>query len=253
MLTLRLNYDMVWLAPLVASPFIGSFVGVLIARVPAGRGFVGGRSACAACGHTLGPRDMVPILSFLGLRGRCRYCQAAIPRRDFVVELAAIAVAVAAGLAPDPAFAAVGAVLGWVLLALGGIDFRCFRLPDFLTLPLVLAGLAQALWLEPEFLADRAVAAALGYLGFRAVGETYRYVRGRVGLGEGDAKLLAAGGAWLGSAALPYVVLMAAGAGLAYAGVAAARRGRIDAATRVPLGPFLALAIFALWVWRVLV
>jgi leader peptidase (prepilin peptidase)/N-methyltransferase len=240
----------VW-GPLLISPFIGSFLGVLIARVPMGRGVVAGRSACASCGTSLTPLDLVPLLSFVFLRGRCRHCGAPIPKRDVVVELAAITVALAATLAIDPAFVPWGAGLGWVLIALTGIDFCCLRLPDFLTLPLLLAGLIEAWWLEPDTLTDRAVAAALGYLLFRAIGETYRYLRGRAGLGEGDAKLLAAGGAWLGSASLPYVVLIAAFGGLIFAGGQALRAGKLDPKLRVALGPFLAAGIFAVWIWRV--
>jgi len=232
------------------APILGSFIGVLIARVPSRQNFIQGRSQCASCGHELAAFELVPIASFVALRGKCRHCHAAIPWRDFVIEVAAIGVTALACLVPDPEAAICGVALGQTLLALAGIDFVALRLPDFLTLPLVLAGLFEAWFLEPEEVTDRAIAAALGYLVFRAISETYRHFRGRAGLGEGDAKLLAAGGAWLGVAALPYVVLIGAGAALVYALVLAMRQGRGVVNQRLPFGPFLAAGIFALWLYR---
>ncbi len=66
--------DSLWLWPLVAAPAIGSFLGVLAERLPAGRAIALARSACDHCGHALAPRDLVPILSWAVQRGRCRYC-----------------------------------------------------------------------------------------------------------------------------------------------------------------------------------
>ncbi len=232
--------------PVAAAPFVGSFCGVLIRRLPAGRGVVGGRSACEACGHALGVRDLVPVASFLALRGRCRFCGAPIGWDTLAVELAAMAVAgwaVLAGL--DGAVLWASCVLGWTLLTLAWIDAVCQRLPDVLTLPLILAGLAEAAWLEPEALSARAFGAACGYTAFWAVAWAYRRARGREGLGLGDAKLLAAGGAWVGGWLLGDVVLAAALAGLAWA----LRRGRPDLAARVPFGPFLAGGIWLVWLY----
>lgn len=236
-------------AVLLLAPVIGSFAGVLIARLPQGRGVVAGRSACAACGTRLGVADLVPVVSFLALRGRCRHCGAAIPRRDLWVELAAIAVAALACTAADPALIPWGAGLGWALLALSGIDARAQILPDVLTLPLLFAGLAEAWVLEGDVLPERAAGAALGYLLFTAIAQTYRRLRGRDGLGQGDAKLLAAGGAWAGALALPYIMLLAAGFGLAYAALVALREGSFARDRRIPFGPCLACGIFLVWLW----
>lgn len=235
------------IAVLLAAPFIGSFLGVLIRRLPAGRGVVLGRSACEGCGTPLGPVDLVPLASYVALRGRCRHCGAAIGGFHPAVELAALAVAasaVAAGLAGPALLAA--CVLGWTLLALAWIDVRTWLLPDVLTLPLLLAGLAAAAAWAPWTLADRAAAAAFGWFGLMAVAAAYRRLRGRDGLGGGDAKLLGAGGAWLGTAMLPWTLLLAALLGLAWAAAGVLRGRRLDAATAVPFGPALALAIWLL-------
>ena len=80
------------LATLVIAPFIGSFLGVVIDRLPRGETILAGRSRCDTCGTVLGARDLVPLASFALLRGRCRHCHAKIPRALLVVELAALAV-----------------------------------------------------------------------------------------------------------------------------------------------------------------
>jgi prepilin signal peptidase PulO-like enzyme (type II secretory pathway) len=138
-------------------------------------------------------------------------------------------------------------VLGWTLLALGWIDAEHTYLPDVLTLPLVLAGLAATWFLAPETLADHAAAAAIAYGSLRLLGAAYERLRRREGIGQGDAKLLAAAGAWLGLTALPFVLLVGALLGLALA-VPMLLRGRRDVATlQVPFGPPLALAIWLAW------
>jgi len=238
------------LLPLLLSPFIGSFLGVVIRRLPLGRPIAVARSECEGCGRALPARDLVPLLSYVLLRGRCRFCRAGIARFHVGIELAAIAVAAWATLAMPGADAAalwVDCALGWWLLSLAWIDWDHLRLPDVLTLPLVVAGLLATWVLEPQAAADHAAAAALAYLAFRGIALAYRLLRGREGLGQGDAKLLAASGAWVGLAGLPGVVLGAALTALAVAlGQRLVRRTAAD--VPIPFGPYLALAT---WVVRV--
>jgi len=239
-----------WLPPLLLSPFIGSFLGVLVRRLPHGLPVALDRSRCEACGRALGAKDMVPVASFLILRGRCSGCRARIAPMHLGVELAAIGVALWAALAErDPARLWLACGLGWTLLALAWIDWDHLRLPDALTLPLLLAGLAAALLLDPESAPEHAAAAALGYLALRGLAAAYRALRGREGLGAGDAKLLAAAGAWVGVAALPTVVLGAAlfGIGLALAIRLSGRA--MNRATPVPFGPGLCAALWLAWLY----
>jgi leader peptidase (prepilin peptidase)/N-methyltransferase len=137
--------------------------------------------------------------------------------------------------------------LGWWLLALGWIDIRRWLLPDALTLPLVIAGLAAAAAFDPEQLTARALGAALGYLSLRLIALLYRALRGRDGLGHGDAKLLAASGAWVGAMALPQVVLGAAVSALFAAACLRLAGVRLGAGSALPFGPFLALATWLIW------
>lgn len=240
-----------WAWPLLAAPFVGSFLGVLIRRLPRGEPVVLARSRCERCGHALGPAELVPLVGYALLRGRCRRCRERIGAFHPAVELAAAAVALWAALAaPDPATLWADCALGWTLLTLAWIDGGHMRLPDALTLPLVPAGLLATLWLDPDGAMDHAVAAASGYAGFRAVERLYRRLRDRDGLGQGDAKLAAAAGAWVGLDGLGPVVLIAASAGLAVGVLRAARRpGTPEGVLRtpIPFGPCLAAAI---WVVR---
>ncbi len=240
-----------WLPPLLVAPFIGSFLGVLIRRLPAGQPVTLARSRCESCGRILGPAELVPVLSYAALRGRCRGCGAPVGRFHLAVELAAAGVA-AVAIAAFPNAADAGWIwaacaLGWGLLALAWIDWEWLRLPDALSLPLILLGLAATAWLDFPALADHAIGAAGGYSAFRAIALAYRALRGREGLGRGDASLLAAGGAWLGWQPLPLVVLGAALCGLAIALIRALRGETLARATAIPFGPPLALAIWALF------
>jgi leader peptidase (prepilin peptidase)/N-methyltransferase len=239
-------YVPAWMVVLLG-PVIGSWLGVLIRRWPQGRPVGVARSACDACGQRLAPIDLVPVVSFIALRGSCRYCRAPIGRFHLLIELAALLVALVALTAGGGGAALwVNAGLGWILLLAAWIDAETMRLPDILTLPLVLAGLAVTWCFTPWALYNHAAAAALGYLGFRALNETYRAIRHRDGLGEGDAKLLAAAGAWLGVAVLPYVIVSAGVIGIV---VAVLRYRLVNAPVNRPIafGPALAVAFFG---WR---
>jgi len=237
----------------LAAPFIGSFLGVVVRRLPEGRPIAWSRSHCEGCGARLGVRDLVPLFSWLAGRGRCRFCGRPLEWFYPLIELAALAVALISLFVDNGADVWLDCLLGWWLLTLAWIDVRCWLLPDSLTLPLIIAGLAAAAAFDPEGLTDRAFGAAAGYLGLRMVALIYRALRGRDGLGGGDAKLLAAAGAWVGLRALPQVVLLAALAGLLAAACLRLSGIRLDAQSAIPFGPFLALAIWLLWLMPALI
>lgn len=227
---------------------IGSFVATVALRLPAGRSLEG-RSRCPNCDHALAPLDLVPLASWAALQGRCRYCRRSIGVYYPAVELAALGIALWAATAASGWLLWATALLGWTLLALTLIDFRHFVLPDVLTLPLVPAGIAVN-WLGAQQpLLDAVLGAIAGYLVFTLIAWAYRRWRGREGLGAGDAKLLAAIGAWVGATGLPSVVLLASILALAAALAAHAFRGRPSLIDRVPFGPFLAAAAWVVWLY----
>ncbi len=234
--------------PILAAPFVGSFLGVLITRLPARAPVAFAHSACPRCGARLGAIDLAPLLSFLLLRGRCRHCHAPISFFHPLIELAATAVALWATLAdPQPERVWADCALGWALLALAWIDWTDFLLPDVLTLPLLLAGLGLTFAWDRAGLADHSAAAVLAYLSFQGLGYAYRRLRGRDGLGGGDAKLIAAAGAWCGMAALPFVALGSALLGLLAALGLALAGQTVTSTTRIPFGPCIALAFWLIW------
>jgi leader peptidase (prepilin peptidase)/N-methyltransferase len=234
---------------IAAAPFIGSFLGVLVRRLPEERPMAWGRSHCEHCGTALAVRDLVPLVSWLAARGRCRFCGEPVGWFYPAIELAALAVALVAVAADGGEGTWLDCLLGWWLLALGWIDLRRWLLPDALTLPLVIAGLTAAAILDPEQLTDRALGAALGYLGFRLIAAVYRALRGREGLGQGDAKLLAASGAWVGASALPQVIFGAAASALLVAACLRLAGTRLAAHSALPFGPFLALTTWLIWLF----
>ena len=197
----------------------------------------------------MAPRDLVPVASWVALRGRCRHCAHALGAFYPAIEIAAAIVALwsASVAAGAPMWA--GDVLGWTLLALAGIDFRSYVLPDFLTLPLVPAGLIATWAIAPGMLAANAIGAVAGFAFIAAVRAIYRLARGREGIGLGDAKLLAAAGAWIGWSGLPSVLLVASLSGLGFALLRAARKGTLSSTDRIPFGPFLCLGIWIVWLY----
>lgn len=231
----------------VAGAIIGSFLATLILRWPQERSVAQGRSACDSCGVVLGPMDLVPLLSAVAYRGRCRRCGEPIDPLHFSVELGcALIGGIALMLAPTLEGAG-WAMLGWGLLTLAVLDWRHFWLPDAITLPLVFLGLTLGMWTTDIALVDRVIGAAAGYGALVAISLGYKAWRGREGLGLGDAKLLGAIGAWFGWQALPFVLLMASLTALVVVGVSLMRTRNLDPAMRIPLGTFLCIAAVPGW------
>lgn len=170
--------------------------------------------------------------------------------------LASIALPILCGLwagAALPAHALPGAlILGWALITLSIVDARTFLLPDGLTLPLIVVGVVHSAWIGTPPGSDArdyvvegawsATAAAAGFLFMALIARTFRQLRGIEGLGLGDAKLLAAAGAWLGLLALPSVVLIAAVTALPTTLLVhrLLKGGQPLGTTPTPFGPYLA-------------
>ena len=232
----------------VIGAVVGSFLNVVIYRVPRRRSLISPGSACPACGTPIRWYDNIPLLSWVVLRGRCRSCHARISIRYPSVELAA-AVLAAYGVAryglSVAGFEAV--VFAWASLALGLIDLEHQILPDVITYPCIGFGLACS-WAGgittlPNALAGAAVGAALPTL----VIVIYRLWRGVEGMGWGDVKYLAAIGSVVGLRHCLWVLMIAATLG-ALVGLALIATGRGSRRTALPFGTFLALAVI-LWLY----
>ncbi|KRE85348.1 methyltransferase [Rhodanobacter sp. Soil772] len=250
---------------------VGSFLNVVILRLPARMaaawrqeardvlelqadatplppGIVREPSHCPHCKHPLSALDNIPLLGWLLLRGRCRYCQAKISIQYPLVELLSGVLSAVIVWKFGPSWAALaGLALTWALIALSGIDFRTQLLPDQLTLPLLWLGLLLALL--PMFVTAPAsiLAAAIGYLSLWSVYWAFKLLTGKEGMGHGDFKLLAALGAWMGPVALLPIILLSSLIGALVGGTLIALR-KHEREIPMPFGPFIAAAG---WVWFV--
>ncbi|HJU40163.1 MAG TPA: A24 family peptidase [Tahibacter sp.] len=202
--------------------------------------FVG--SHCPHCKHALSPLDNIPLVSWLALRGRCRYCKTPIsvqyPLVEALTALAAVVVVWQFGVTWQ---AAAGLVLTFCLVALSGIDFHTQLLPDDITLPLLWIGLGLAV--VPVFVdpVSAILGGALGYLSLWSVYWAFKLLTGKEGMGHGDFKLLAALGAWMGPYSLLPIILISSIVGAVVGSIALAARGQ-DRSTPIPFGPFIAIA-----------
>jgi leader peptidase (prepilin peptidase) / N-methyltransferase len=242
-----------WWLPVFVAPFIGSFLGVLITRLPAGEAVVVGRSRCSWCGHVLGAFDLVPLLSWFALSRRCRYCGSPLGWFYPNVELAAVVVPVWAATEVGGWLLWATCGLGWVLLTLAAIDARHQVLPDVLTLPLIAGGLAVAALIDVASVFDHALAAVIGFSAFWLIARCYRAMRGREGLGLGDAKFLAAAGAWVSWQGLPGVVFIGAASALVVALIRIAAGAKPAEEQRIPFGTYLCLSTWLVWLYGPLI
>jgi leader peptidase (prepilin peptidase)/N-methyltransferase len=167
--------------------------------------------------------------------------------------LASIAVVALSFYALAPQTALVSCMLGLTMLAIASIDAHRFTIPDVLSLPAIPLGLlASGYVLDPSssgpVSVDHVIGACVGGAGFWLVREGYWRLREREGLGLGDVKLAAAGGAWVGWVHLSQVVLLAAGAALGFAlARAVARSDALSGTERIAFGTFLAPSIWVIW------
>lgn len=216
---------------------LGSFGSVLVGRVPKGES-IGGRSHCPHCHATLGPIDLIPVLSFLALRGRCRRCKAAISWRYPLLELASAGIFLGVFLAwslPLLASMLLGVCL-WLFLLIAVIDAEYQGIPDVLNIALLVC--AVALRLVPSNLAPLEAGAIILPVAF--FGAQWLLSRGRW-VGSGDIILGAGIGAltgtwWLTLAALAFAYII--GAVVASVLLLTGQKSRND---HIAFGPFLAI------------
>jgi leader peptidase (prepilin peptidase)/N-methyltransferase len=243
-----------WTQPLVLiyvfvfGAVVGSFLNVVIHRLPRERSLVKPRSACPDCGQTIRWFDNLPVISWLALRGRCRGCNARISIRYPLVELLAGAFGVLALWQWGPSLTAVEvAVFAWISLVLGLIDLEHQILPDLLTYPSILLGLTASWFGGYTWWLDSLLGAVVGAALPTLVIVLYRWLRGVEGMGWGDVKYLAAIGSVVGLRGCTGVLVVAATLGAAV-GVGLIVSGRGSGKTALPFGTFLALAVI-LWLY----
>ena len=223
---------------------MGSAVSAIAWRMPLGVSWAAGRSRCPACGADLRVRDLVPLLSFLLLHGRCRHCGARISLLYPIIEIVCAVWTVLLFRHTDlvPSFPLI-ALWGYLLVALTVIDYRHQLLPDALTFPGLLLGIAAALaGGHSGWYAIQGIVAGAGFLWLLAAG--YELVRKIEGMGGGDIKLAAMIGAVLGWRLTFLTLLLAALAGTLW-GLVLILRKKGDRQTPLPFGTLLASSAMA--------
>jgi leader peptidase (prepilin peptidase) / N-methyltransferase len=227
-----------WIAvAAVGGLLAGSFLNVVIARLPAGESLVRPRSRCPHCGHEIRPYDNVPVLSWLALRGRCRDCGAPIaPRYPLVEALTGVLCALVVVVKGADGDAWLGIALVLTLVPVTFIDLDHQIIPNVIVGPSAVVALVILALTDSSLIPDHLIAAAAaGGFFFVAV------LAYPSGMGMGDVKLAAVLGLYLGSSVAP-ALLAAMLSGTLVGGVVMARKGVSEGRkTKVPFGPFLAL------------
>ena len=229
---------------------LGSFCNVCIWRYVSGESVVSPPSHCPECGHRLRPWELIPLLSWLLLRGRCSHCRQPISWRYPLVEslTALIAALLAWRFGPSPAFAAL-LLLSCAFLIASGIDALTFLLPDRYTLGTALPAFLCSVFLLGMPWLQSLAGGLIGAGVFWLVQAAFKRLRGVDGLGFGDVKLMLPLGFLTGPWLLPLTVLAAGLSALAFALPSAFLRGSDLRCLRVPFGPFLCLGAFISLLW----
>ena len=230
---------LIWIG--VVGLIVGSYLNVLIHRIPRGRSTVLPRSSCPYCRGPIRAIDNLPLLSFLLLRGHCRYCRAPISWRYPIIEALTASMFVLCfsrfGVTPCLLSAIVFACL---MLLLAAIDSEHFLLPDRLTLPGILVGLALQLWCREPGILDAILGVLIGAGILILVINYWYWLRGEEGMGIGDVNMLALIGAFLGWQGVLTTLFLATVSG-SVVGLGLLALGRLGMRSRLPFGLFLAL------------
>ena len=266
---MELDTGIVILLALILGLLVGSFLNVVIYRVPEGLNrnwklqakqmldlpleqgegerfnILMPPSHCPSCKAAIKPWQNIPILSYVLLKGQCKHCHAAISLRYPLVELlTGLVFAVCAWKFGATWTALAAMAFSAYLIAMIFIDADTQLLPDQLTLPLMWGGivfhlaayLLQADWGVTN-LVDSLLGAIVGYMSLWSIFQLFKLVTGKEGMGYGDFKLLAALGAWLGISVLPIIIIMSAVVGLIFALIMKVAKNQ-----PMPFGPYLAIS-----------
>lgn len=266
-----------WPVALVLSLMVGSFLNVVILRLPrmmelewqaevnllsdnsdskvsdhaesSTFNLSSPRSRCNHCGHMIAWYENVPVVSYLVLRGKCSGCGTGISKRYPLIEALTALLGGYIGFTYGLGLEGFSLLLlTWSLIALTFIDIDHHLLPDRITLPLLWLGLLLNTQEVFTSLSSAVWGAAAGYLVLWAVYWGFKLLTGKEGMGYGDFKLLAAIGAWGGISVLPATILISSVVGVVLT-LAIAAVGKRSASEPLPFGPYLAIAGWIAILW----
>jgi leader peptidase (prepilin peptidase)/N-methyltransferase len=206
-------------------------------------------SHCTHCQKPLKPWHNIPIISYLVLRGKCAYCNATISLRYPLVEALCCFASVYVAWRFGVSWQTVAALLfTWILIALTFIDLDYQLLPDQLTLSLLWLGLIASVYSLFTPCHGAIIGAIAGYIAFALTQWLFKLATGKIGMGQGDYKLLAALGAYLGWQQLPIIILLSSIIGVIF-GITHMVMKRNFKSTPMPFGPYLAVAGWISLIW----
>lgn len=245
-----MNETVIYAWAFIMAATVGSFLNVCIHRLPRDESIVRPRSRCPQCMKTIAWYDNIPIVSYLVLRGKCRYCGTSIspiyPLVEALTGVLAVAILRRYGVGPD---AAIYFAFASALVVITFIDLEFQIIPDVISLPGVLIGLlCAAVALESVTWRDSVLGALAGGGVLYAVAFTYAFFAKREGMGGGDVKLLAMIGAFLGWKAVLFTLFSGSVVG-SVVGLFAAWRSGQGGKHPIPFGPFLAAGALAYLFW----
>ncbi len=220
---------------------VGSFMNVIIYRLPRKESTIRPRSRCPACGEPIRALDNIPVVSWLALGGKCRHCKTAISARYPLIEAltgSLFAACVARFGFSTQALAAT--VFCCLMVVLAAIDLEHFLLPDRLTLPGIAVGLALQPWLPGATLLDAVIGALCGAGALILLINVWFWLRDEESMGLGDVNMLAMIGAFLGWKGVAATLLFASLTG-AVAGLALMVARGLTLKSKLPFGFFLAI------------
>lgn len=227
----------------------GSFYNVVICRLPLGESIVRPASRCPACGNAIAAYDNIPLVSYLLLSGRCRYCKGSISFRYPLVEglsgLLALLLFRRYGLHPQ---LAIEYIFCSLLLTITMIDLDTFLIPDILSLPGIVLGLALSFFTPRLFWWESLLGIIVGGGIFYLIAAGYALVRHKEGLGGGDIKLLGMIGAFIGWKGVAFTILVSSVSGMIIALPLMWRFGK-GLGSALPFGPFLAFGAVSYIFW----
>ncbi|KMP11259.1 hypothetical protein UZ36_05080 [Candidatus Nitromaritima sp. SCGC AAA799-C22] len=216
----------------------GSFANVCIHRLPRQESVISPRSRCPACHTQITAWDNIPVVSYLLLKGKCRQCAHPISIVYPVIEIVTAFLLLAGFLKFGVSWKfAIFCVVGPVLVIVTAIDMEHRIIPDVITLPGILFGLAAGSFLVGWKASATGLVAGGGT--FYLISLVYYQIRGTAGMGGGDIKFIAAIGALLGWQQVILVIFLSAFMG-SLVGLAGLVEKKFNALTQIPFGPFLA-------------
>ncbi len=220
---------------------LGSFLNVCIYRIPLKESVISPPSKCPQCGKRIKFYDNIPLLSFILLSGKCRYCNNPISWRYPIIEtitgLLSIALFIRYGLSFQYFILLFFAM---ALVTISFIDLDHQIIPNIISLPGILAGLVVSIVFEHVLWLDSFIGIIVGGGALYLIGWGYEFITGKEGIGGGDVKLLAMIGAWLGWRPLALIVLMSSLVGIIIGSVFLLMSGK-GLRSRIPFGPFLSI------------